>query len=212
MPPPTPTAAAFLLLLLLLATTLACAGAPPRPQAQAQQATQVERRITQLEREEAKRQVRLAELSEEINAAELELARAQEQTRRASCKAERVKIEAVLAEQTAHCGLQMSGFELCLASNEADTSKKAALGCGLGIVAGVVSGGALAPLALAGCAGGYASGKLTEQQCGRQPTCINHLPQRQAIVGVQVESLAACERGVKADGSPRQPAPRRAPR
>ncbi|NJK30960.1 MAG: hypothetical protein HC927_00350 [Deltaproteobacteria bacterium] len=170
------------------------------------QAEQLDSRISELEREEARRQAKLTQLDTQIGEAERKLAQAQEQARRASCKAERVAAEAALAQQEATCGVQLAQFEACVARNESHTSKGTAVGCGLGILAGIVSGGALAPLALAGCAGGYAAGKMSEGECGRAPTCHVDLPERQRIVRTRVERLLACEQGLSNDNRTRQPA------
>ncbi|NVB41124.1 hypothetical protein G6O69_25010 [Pseudenhygromyxa sp. WMMC2535] len=177
-----------LLAILTCAGAVGCAGA-------SRQASALDARLDELEREEVRRQARLEDLGEAITSAEDKLALARAEARQAECRAARIVAEAEFAEQRARCGLELSRFEACAAKNDASTSKKALGGCGLGILAGVATGGALAPLALAGCAGGYLAGRATQGECGEAPTCHQSLQTEQQQLRVEVSRLSACERG-----------------
>ncbi|PRP92601.1 hypothetical protein ENSA5_47820 [Enhygromyxa salina] len=188
-------------LLLALAASVGCTASKTR------EAAALDKRIAKLEQEETRRSTKLAELEGEIEVAERSLDRAVAEARRAECRAQKAIVEAKVTEAAAACGAQIAQHEACLARNDARVSKGAALGCGLGILSAVVSGGATAPLAIAGCAGGAVAGKATASSCGRAPACYERVRAERKQAVRDIHQLQACVDG--ATGSERPPTKRR---
>lgn len=188
---------------LVLALLVSCGCAT----AKAKQAATLDTRLAKLEAEEQRRTQRLSALESEIEAAEVTLAAAQDQARLAQCRAQRAVIEAELTEAAARCGAQIAEHEVCLARNEAKVSKGAAVGCGLGILSAVVTGGATAPLAVAGCTGGAVVGKARSRACGAAPGCYPQVQAKRKQTIRELSALATCHESPGSSIDPR-PSPR----
>jgi hypothetical protein len=166
------------------------------------EAAALDARIAKLEHEESRRTAKLVELEGEIEAAELSLVNAQAEAKRAECRAQKAIAEAKLTEAVASCGAQLAQHEACVARNDASVSKGAAVGCGLGILAAVVTGGAAAPLTIAGCTGGAVAGKASTSSCGEAPNCYARLQTERKQAVREIHQLQVC---VETDTRDRRP-------
>lgn len=121
-------------------------------------------RIAQLRSEQAQRQADLERIQQEIRTAQIEQQRQQ-------CRAYAARLQAEVALASANCLEARSQYAACVANNEAHKSKGGLLGCLVGLGAAVATGGAAAPMAVAGCAGGLLVGGATTNSCGQNPVC-----------------------------------------
>lgn len=121
-------------------------------------------RVAALRFEQQQRQVELDHIRQEIMAARAEQLRQQ-------CHTFEAQLLSDVAVHKADCLRTRAEFAQCVADNSAHTSKGGMLGCVAGLAAGVITGGAAAPLALAGCGGGLLLGRGTEKACGENPVC-----------------------------------------
>lgn len=138
----------------------------------------VARRVEELRGEQRRREMELAVLDQRIQAARLEQARQE-------CRALQASLLSEVALRRADCIGRRAEFAKCLAQNEAHTSKSGMFGCGLGLGAALLTGGAAAPWAAGGCLGGLAAGGATTQGCGQSPVCT---PDENVLAG---ETLAS---------------------
>ena len=176
---------------ILAASTLSVVGAGCVA-SKTQAAARLDRRIAKLEAEEQRRAARLVELEADIEVAERALTRAQREARAAACRARRATVEATVTEAVAACGARVAEHEACVAHSEAQLSKGAAIGCGLGVLSTLVSGGVTAAVPLALCAGGAVAGKVSSERCGRAPTCLAGVEAQRKLAVRELEALDAC--------------------
>jgi outer membrane murein-binding lipoprotein Lpp len=124
----------------------------------------VARRVQELRAEQQRRQMELAILDQRIQAARME-------QQRQECRALAASLMSEIAVRRAQCIGERAEFAKCLAENKAHTSNSGMLGCGLGLGAALLTGGAAAPWAAGGCLGGLAAGSATTETCGQSPVC-----------------------------------------
>jgi hypothetical protein len=145
-------------------------------------------RVAALRQEQEQRQVQLALIQQQIDAAQRLLALRQ-------CEAQQAGVNSEIAVRRAQCVQQRSEYAACVAKNESHTAKSGLWGCGGGIAAAILTGGAAIPLATLGCGGGLALGAATTANCGAGPVCTPDaavlLPQVLAEHGLQ--SFPKCD-------------------
>lgn len=146
---------------------------------------------------------------EELEATTAELARFQFETKlaeaeaaRSRCKAEVARIDAETKIRQAQCAGALAKYAACDAKNSARTAKSGMWGCMLGVAAGVLSGGSLAPITLAGCGGGALAGGASGEECGELPRCADSVARVEAEVlrEAGLEEKPSCE--YELDASP----------
>ena len=144
--------------------------------------TGLEYRLSNLEAEEVRRRAKLDELEQQITMAELRADYAKAYAGYQECKAARASISAEVKVRRAGCAQELAGHAQCVAENDKKTSTGAATGCLIGIGLAAITGGAAAPIALAGCAGGAAIGTATRSKCGDVPRCMSYINSMEPIV------------------------------
>lgn len=99
--------------------------------------------------------------------------------------------------QRAQCAHDVARQQACMAKQERGVTNTALGGCGLGVIAGVLSGGALAGWALAGCGAGYLAGEADRNACPA-PACIRESEQWLAIEAEKHEHVGfpVCRAGI----------------
>lgn len=176
--------------------------------------TGLEYRLSKLEAEEVRRRETLDELEQQIAMAEVRADYAKAYAGYQECKAARASISAEVKVQRALCAQEMAGHAQCVAENEKKTSKGAAAGCLVGIGLAAITGGAAAPVALAGCAGGAAIGSATRSKCGEVPRCVSYINSMEPIVLAQMglsEKPTCAEPAKPQLPAPTVPKPRQEP-
>lgn len=128
-------------------------------------------RLSELEREEQRRQAKLDELAGQISAAEQRAAHAKADATYQECRAKRTELIAMISVAKADCVRVVAERGACLAQNESRTTKGAGAGCAAGWLAALLTGGAAAPAIAAGCLGGAALSHATRSECGEVPRC-----------------------------------------
>jgi hypothetical protein len=158
-------------------------------------------RLTRLEQEEQHRRVRLAEIQNEISRAEAQAKEARREAELQRCKADVAAIEGDVSIASAQCYSELANAESCRAANERRKTDRSLLGCGLGVAAAVFSGGSLAGLTLAGCAGGYVVGESESEACSPTTDCLQHAEQwsRLAARSRGFLGIPICGAGVEVD-------------
>ena len=121
-------------------------------------------RVEELRAEQHRRQMELAALEQRIQAARLE-------QQRQECRGLEANLRSEVMIRRADCIGKRAEFAKCLAENDAHTSNSGMLGCGLGLGAALITGGAAAPWAAGGCLSGLAAGSATTKACGQGPVC-----------------------------------------
>lgn len=129
--------------------------------------------LDQLEAEQQRQAERLARIRAEIAESERRAEIARRRAAIQQCRATAASIDAEVALQRAQCAHDVAAQQACLARQERGVTDSALGGCGLGVLAGVLSGGALAGWALAGCGAGLMAGELDRDVCPA-PTCIRN--------------------------------------
>ncbi len=119
-------------------------------------------RVAALRSEQQLRQTELA-------AVRTQIVQAQHALERHRCEAQRAEIGSAVAVARADCLGQRAQFFACGAGNAERRSSSGFWGCLLGLGAAVVTGGAAAPMTLAGCGIGRESASATD--CGVDPVC-----------------------------------------
>jgi hypothetical protein len=143
--------------ILILGPLMGCAGQG--------QLTDIDGRIAVDER-------RAANLRADLLQQETSLKKLAECTKWAETHALAARIDADAARALSDCALKDARFHACEAQQEKHKASGAGWGCLLGGGAALITGGALAPLALAGCGAGYVAGAATTQDCGAsEPNC-----------------------------------------
>ncbi|HZI08382.1 MAG TPA: hypothetical protein VEZ71_30465 [Archangium sp.] len=158
---------------------------------EAQLATSIQT-LTELQQQ---RQAELDATTAELDRLRLETKKAEAAAQRSRCEAWVARIDAVIQVRQARCVEQIAGYSACSAKNSARTAKAGFWGCMLGVTAGVLSGGSLAPFALAGCGGGALAGGASVKECGEPPKCTESFEQiqEQVLRAEGLESRPACE-------------------
>ena len=123
----------------------------------------LEGRVAALRQEQTQRENEIAALQRQE-----EQARRLLETRR--CEALVAALKSEVAIGRAECLEARSQFAACEANNSAHTAHGGFWGAVAGLAASVVTGGAAAPLVLAGMGAGLASGKATGDNCS-SPVC-----------------------------------------
>lgn len=153
----------------------------PHAQASAPAESQgVGQTLEQLEAEQQRQALRLAHIQAQIVESERRAAIARRRAAYQQCRATAAAIDAEVALQRAQCAHQMAAQQACLAEQERDVTNSALGGCGVGVLAGLLSGGALAGWALAGCGAGLVAGEIDRGVCP-MPTCIQKSDQWLAV-------------------------------
>jgi hypothetical protein len=162
---------------------------------------------------------RLDSLAERIAASEALLnekealaKQAEVEARFHECRAEVAEATAQFAFTRAQCLEQLASEAQCRAEVEREKGDGTLMGCGLGILLALVSGGSAAPIALGGCMTGRALADAAARECGSSQ-CANHLvdeqrawfrekgwpelPQCGGRFGLEVETPLVAERGLR---------------
>ena len=105
----------------------------------------------------------------ELDALNIKVDDARADLKTEQCRAESARLDADVALERAQCLQRRAEFGACIAANEARRAKGTSWGCLLGLGAAVATGGAAAPMALAGCGAGAAL-SAGGVQCSN-PTC-----------------------------------------
>ena len=147
------------MLVLFASTTVACAGG-----AGGVPIDSLERHIAELRAEQQRRQGELQEIRTQIDAATKE-------QEREKCRALGARLDAEVALRKAQCIGQRASYAECLSKSDTRKTGGGLLGCLAGVGLAVATGGAAAPLTLAGCGGGYLLGAATANDCGANPVC-----------------------------------------
>lgn len=124
----------------------------------------VARRVQELRAEQQRRQMELVALDQRIQAARVE-------QQRQECRALAANLMSEIAVRRVDCIGRRAEFAKCSAENKAHTSNSGMVGCGLGLGAAILTGGAAAPWAAGGCLGGLAAGSATTETCRQVPVC-----------------------------------------
>jgi multidrug efflux pump subunit AcrA (membrane-fusion protein) len=124
----------------------------------------LETRVAALRQEQTRREAEIAALAQQEEQARRILEQRQ-------CEAIVAGLTSEIAVKRAECLESRSDYAACLAKNEAHSSNSGLLGALAGLAASVVTGGAAAPLVLAGAGVGYAGGKVSSSDCGGSPVC-----------------------------------------
>lgn len=155
----------------------------------------VDERLSTLEQEEEIRRARLAELELQISSAEQRVAAAKADAQFQECRATQTKLAAEIEIAKADCVRVVAERGACVAKNESRTAKGAGLGCAAGWVTAFLTGGAAAPLVVAGCAGGAVLSHGTRDECGEVPACANRQDLDADVLRANgYSSMPACKR------------------
>lgn len=131
--------------------------------------------LAELEREQQRQTERLQRIQAQIVDSEHRAEYARQQAAYQQCRASAAAIDADISLRKATCANRVAEHYQCLATEERGVTDKAVGGCVLGLFAGWLSGGALAPWALGGCGVGYATGESGRDHCP-VPTCLQDAP------------------------------------
>jgi membrane-associated protease RseP (regulator of RpoE activity) len=123
------------------------------------------RELDDLQARQTHARARLAIVEKQIAEAEDRAHAAKVKADFEACRARSSGFRATVAIRQAQCLETVSQFELCRALNEKSTANKMTAGCGLGILAAIITGGAAIPLGIGGCAAGGMVGVATEKNC-----------------------------------------------
>ena len=143
---------------------------------------QLETSIQGLEELQQQRKAELEATTAELDRLRLETMEAEAAAEQSRCEARVARIDAFIQVTQARCVEQVAEYSACSAKNSARTAKAGFWGCMLGVTAGVLSGGSLAPFALAGCGGGALAGGVSVKECGEPPRCTESFEQIQEQV------------------------------
>jgi hypothetical protein len=165
-----------------------------------ERSVQLGNRVAELKRERQELLAQNAAARSEFAALRQEVQWARQEQARSQCKAQVARIEAQAVVAQTQCLKDHAEHTECLARNEAGTAKSGLFGCMLGLGAAVISGGAAAPLTLAGCGGGVVMGATSETDCPRAPACTLAIPVIEAAVLAEqgLTQKPDCEMGLEA--------------
>ena len=127
----------------------------------------VDRSLATLRAQQAAASERLATLLRDADRAEVRRTRAERQARESECRAEALRVDADAAALTSACARRHAEVLQCRANVAKAQADSTLFGCLAGIGAGIVTGGAGAPIALLGCAGGRVLAR-SESVCGEE--------------------------------------------
>ena len=155
------------------------------------------RALAGLEAEQQRQSERLRRIQAEIEQSERHAEAARRRAAYQQCRATAAAIDAEVAVRRAACAHEVAAQQACRAKQERDVTDSALGGCGLGLVAGVLSGGALAGWALAGCGTGLAAGEMERGTCPT-PRCVGEAEQWLAAAASEHgrHGYPACRAGV----------------
>ena len=143
---------------------------------------ELSQRLQQLREEQQKRQAELVQLDKERLALRLEIQEARAAAERSRCEALVSQMDAEVIVTRVECVKAQAEYSECNAENSARTADHGFWGCVLGLGAAVVTGGAAAPLTLAGCGGGLVVATASEETCGSPPQCTQQFNDIRATV------------------------------
>ena len=138
------------------------------------QAAPPDSRLASVESEIAAAKIRLEGVRAEVAASEARAAAARAEAEFQGCRARVTGLRAEVERRRAQCAKQVADQNLCVAHNSERTANSGILGCGFGLVAAAVTGGAAAPWGLGGCAAGLSAGELAANECPL-PACAANL-------------------------------------
>ena len=153
--------------------------------------TSVEQSLEQLRAQQASAGERLALLLRDAEHAEARRTRAEHKARESECRAEALRVDADAAALTSACARRHAEVLQCRANVAKAQADSTLFGCLAGIGVGIVTGGAGAPIALLGCAGGRVLGQSAsicgDERCDPAPETAY----RRAL-GREGRTLAMC--------------------
>ncbi len=165
------------------------------PACTAARQAELETSIQTLTELQQQRQIELDATTAELNRLRLETKAAEADVARSRCEAQVARIDAEIKVRQARCVEKIAEYTACTAKNDARTAKAGFWGCMLGLTAGVLSGGSLAPFTLAGCGGGALAGGTSDDECDEPPKCtesFGHI-EAQVLRAEGLEERPSCE-------------------
>ena len=164
----------------------------------------IHERLSDLEKEEKRRQDTLRELNSQISASEERLGAAEAKAAYHVCLADRAEVESAIAVANAECLKEVAERSACLAKGEARTTRGGGIGCAAGWLAAVVTGGAAAPAIALGCASGVVLSETTKKSCGEVPPCARDPdPAATVLRSLGVSEVPTCVMPIREPASSR---------